>query len=366
MEKITKSFSGKNSNPFKLSQILIPIGIGLIVVCWLFLSEFDPSTFSDVKFNLSSVGYIILAFVFMFGRDFGMIWRFRLMANKKLSWAQSFDINILNEFTSAVTPSAVGGSSLVVLFLSKEGLSVGRSTAIMITNLFLDELFFIIICPIIFFIVPVDELFNASSVITATIGVVFWSVYAILVIWTFILYIGLFRRPDLIAKFVQLVFKLPFLRKWHSQIEQFAENMINSSLEMGRKPVSFWLKAFGTTALSWSSRFLVVNALFLAFTSINNQLIIFGRQLLLWIVMVASPTPGGSGLSEFAFKEYYNDIALGSGPILVITVIWRIISYYLYLLLGILIVPGWINRKFSKPALEKVKNAEQQTIQTNN
>ena len=61
------------------------------------------------------------------------------------------------------------------------------------------------------------------------------------------------------------------------------------------------------------------------------EVITFGRQLLLWIVMVASPTPGGSGLSEFAFKEYYNDIALGSGPILIITVIWRIISYYLYL-----------------------------------
>ena len=348
MAKITKSFSEKNSNPFKLSQVLIPIFIGLIVIGWLFICEFDVTSFGNIHFNWSSVAYIMLAFLFMFGRDFGMIWRFRLMANKNLTWKQSFNINILNEFTSAVTPSAVGGSSLVVLFLNREGISVGRSTAIMITNLFLDELFFILICPLIFLFVPVNELFNASSFITATIGVVFWSVYSILVLWTLVLYIGLFLRPDLITKFVQFVFKLPFLRKLHTHIEQFAENMINSSLEMRKKPISFWLKAFGTTALSWSSRFLVVNALFMAFTSIDNQLIIFGRQLLLWIVMVASPTPGGSGLSEFAFKEYYNDIALGSGPILIITVLWRIISYYLYLLVGIIVVPGWIKKVFSK------------------
>ncbi|NDP20631.1 MAG: flippase-like domain-containing protein [Paludibacter sp.] len=358
MAKITKSFTEKNSNPFKISQILIPLGIGIIVIGWLFLSEYDPRTFKNVKFNFVSVGYILLAFIFMFGRDFGMIWRFRLMACKDLTWSQAFNINVLNEFTSAVTPSAVGGSSLVVLFLSKEGINVGRSTAIMISNLFLDELFFVIVCPIIFLLVPVKELFNVSSVITSTIGVLFWSVYVALIIWTFILYIGLFRRPDLIAKTVQLIFKLPFLRRWESKIVEFAENMINSSLEMSQKSFSFWAKAFGTTALSWSSRFLVVNALFMAFTPISNHLIIFGRQMLLWIVMVVSPTPGGSGLSEIAFKEYYNDIALGSGPILVITVIWRIISYYLYLLLGFLVIPAWITKSFSKQSNEITVNQE--------
>src|ERR1035437_6402712 len=289
----------KGSIPFKITQILIPIIIGIIVIGWLFLSEFDPKTFKGVTFNLSSVGFIFLAFMFMFGRDFGMIWRFRLIACKDLSWRQAFNIHVLNEFTSAVTPSAVGGSSLIILFLNKEVISVGRSTAIMICNLFLDELFFIFICPIIFLFVPLNELFNATSVITSTIGVIFWSVYGALFVWTTILFIGLFRRPDLIAKLFLLIFKLPFLRKWHDKIVEFSETMVNASKEISKKSFSFWAKAFGTTALSWSSRFLVVNALFLAFTPFNNQLIIFGRQLLLWIVMVVSPTPGGSGISEF-------------------------------------------------------------------
>ena len=352
MNTINDSITKKHTHPFKLSQIFIPIIIGIIVISWLFLSEFDPKTFKSVIFNLNSVGYIFLAFLFMFGRDFGMIWRFRLMANKDLSWRQAFNINVLNEFTSAITPSAVGGSSLVVLYLNKEGISVGRSTAIMISNLFLDELFFILICPIIFLFVPLDQLFNASSVITSTIGVVFWSVYGILLVWTFIMFIGLFRRPDLISKIFLILFKLPFLRKWDNKVLEFSETMIKASKEMSEKSISFWAKAFGTTALSWSSRFLVVNALFLAFTPFNNQLIIFGRQVLLWIVMVVSPTPGGSGISEFAFKEYYNDISLGSGPILVITVMWRLISYYLYLLLGVIIIPKWIAKSFSKSKSE--------------
>jgi uncharacterized protein (TIRG00374 family) len=218
----------------------------------------------------------------------------------------------------------------------------------MISNLFLDELYFIIVCPVIFLFIPLYSLFNVSSIITSTIGVVFWSVYVILFIWTSILYIGLFRRPDLIAKIFLLIFKLPFLRRWYDSISIFSETMINASREISHKPFSFWFKAFSATAMGWSSRFLVVNALFLAFIPFNHQLIIFGRQVLLWIVMVVSPTPGGSGISEFAFREYYNDFSLGSGPILVIILLWRLISYYLYLMLGVMIIPKWIKKSFTK------------------
>ena len=232
----------KGSNPFTLTQILIPVLIGIVVIGWLFLSEFDPKSFKGISFNLTSFGFILLAFVFMMGRDFGMIWRFRLMTSKDLSWRQAFNINVLNEFTSAVTPSAVGGSSLIILFLNKEGITVGRSTAIMISNLFLDELFFILICPVIFLFVPLHELFNASSVITSTIGVVFWSVYSVLFVWTFILFIGLFRRPDLIAKLFLLLFKLPFLRRWHDNIATFTETMVNASKEISKRSFGFWAK----------------------------------------------------------------------------------------------------------------------------
>jgi uncharacterized protein (TIRG00374 family) len=348
MNNIPKIDSIKDSTPFKLSQIFIPIIIGIIVITWLFLSEFDVNTFKGIDFKASAIGYILLAFVFMFGRDLGMITRFRLMTDNNLTWRQAFNINVLNEFTNAVTPSAVGGSSLVIFFLSKERISVGKSTAIMISNLFLDELFFIFICPVIFMFVPLHDLFNGSSVITSTIGFVFWSVYSILILWTLILFIGLFRRPDLIAKLFLLIFRIPFLHKWHDNIALFTDSMIISSHEISKKPFLFWIKVFGTTALGWSSRFLVVNALFLAFTPFNNQLLIFGRQILLWIGLVVSPTPSGSGISEFAFKEYYNDITLGSGPILVITVLWRLISYYMYLFLGVLIIPKWIKKSFAK------------------
>ena len=64
--------------------------------------------------------------------------------------------------------------------------------------------------------------------------------------------------------------------------------------------------------------------------------------------MVLSPTPGGSGLTEIAFREYYNDLMPGSGTVLLIIFIWRIITYYMYLLAGIIIIPKWIEKSFVK------------------
>lgn len=336
----------KEAKPFNILQLMLPISIGLIVIGWLFAREFGKESFAGISFDLCSVGFILLALFFMFSHDMGLIWRFRLLADNKLTWKQAFNIHVLNEFTSAVTPSAVGGSALVVLFLNKEGISVGRSTSIMITNLFLDELFFVIICPVLFMLVPLAELFNVTSVISATIGVVFWSMYGILVVWTYLLYVGLFRRPDLIVGFFSLIFRFPFLNRWQNKIQSFSESLLHSSKEINNKPWMFWASAFTTTSLSWISRFLVANALFLAFTPIHNHLVIFGRQLMLWIVMVVSPTPGGSGFTEIAFREYYSDLHLANGSILLIILIWRVISYYLYLLLGAVFIPKWIKKSF--------------------
>jgi uncharacterized membrane protein YbhN (UPF0104 family) len=34
-------------------------------------------------------------------------------------------------------------------------------------------------------------------------------------------------------------------------------------------------------------------------------------------------------------------------------IIWRMISYYPYLIVGASIIPGWIQRKFIKPSIKK-------------
>ncbi|WP_291125744.1 lysylphosphatidylglycerol synthase transmembrane domain-containing protein [Flavobacterium sp. UBA6031] len=353
METITQTNTKKVSKPFKIYQVLIPIALGLIVIGWLFLDEFDPAVFFAFDFNYLSVLFILLALLLMSMRDFGMMWRFRLLTDKDLTWTQAFHINVLSEFTSAVTPAAVGGSSLVVIFLIKEGINAGRSTTIMFVNLFLDELFFLIVCPIVFLFIPLDQLFNSSSVIVSTFSVVFTGLYFTRLIWTTTMFIGIFRRPSWIKHILLTLFKLPLLNKLLDKVELLTNNLVQASNDIGNRSYAFWFKAFGMTLLTWSARFLVVNAVFMAFNPVHiNHLVVFARQLILWVFMVVSPTPGGSGVTEYAFKEYYSDVFSSSSAIIFVTLVWRMISYYLYLLIGVMVIPNWIKKSFSKNNVE--------------
>ncbi len=353
MEELIHPTEIKVSKPFKTYQVLIPVLLGLFVIGWLFLDEFDPAVFLSFDFTFVSALFILLAFALMLTRDFGMMWRFRLLTDNDLSWKQAFHINVLSEFTSAVTPAVVGGSSLVVIFLIKEGINAGRSTTIMFVNLLLDELFFLVVCPLVFLFIPLKELFNSSSVIVSTFAVVFTSLYFTRLVWTSIMFIGIFKRPNWIRQMLLTLFKLPVLRRWYSKVDLLTNNLVQASDDIGNRSYWFWIQAFGTTLLTWSARFLVVNAVFMAFNPQNiNHLIVFARQMVLWIYMVISPTPGGSGVTEYAFKEYYSDVFASASAIIFVTLVWRIISYYLYLLLGILVIPNWIKKSFGKTALE--------------
>ncbi|WP_071145931.1 lysylphosphatidylglycerol synthase transmembrane domain-containing protein [Bacteroides ihuae] len=329
---------------FKRFYIFLPIIIGLSVVIWLFYREFNAALFAGIRFSMQMLVGILMAFLFMLGRDVGLMWRFRVITDNALTWRQAFNVNMLCEFTSAITPSSVGGSSLIILFLNKEGINVGRSSALMISCLFLDELFLVLACPLPFLLFSFNELFGDPTLLSSGIKILFFAVYIAIALWTFLLYIALFKRPEYVKRLLLALFRLPFLRRWRKGVEILAENLVLSSGEMSRKSFLFWLKSFGITSLSWGSRYLVVNALLFAFATHGDHLLAFARQLILWVVMTISPTPGGSGVSEYFFQVYYADFFPIAGMALVVAFVWRVISYYMYLIIGAIIIPNWIKK----------------------
>jgi hypothetical protein len=334
---------------FSAWKVILPAIIGVVVVILMFLHDATKENmleiWNGIHFNLTTTSFIGLAWLFMIGRDFGLSWRFRALTNHKLRWRQAIKVDLLCEFTSCITPSSVGGSSLGMLFLNYEGIELGRATTLMITTLFMDELFFCIICPLVVLVTPVNEIFNSGNAEFATgIKYTFWIVYSLVVIWTIILFLGIIVKPQGIRNALIKLFGLRWLKRWQPKIIELGDNMVSTSVELRKKPFKFWLEIFCGTALSWTSRYMVVNALFLAFLPQCNseQWLILARQFIVWIVLMVSPTPGGAGLSEWLFTEYYSDLIPSVGLALIMAIFWRIISYYVYLLIGAILVPGWL------------------------
>lgn len=339
---------------FSLWKVILPVAIGLTVVVLMFWHESKKENLAEVwhgiHFTWRTWLCIVLGFFFMFGRDFGLTWRFRALTDRELRWGQAYKVDFLCEFTSCVTPSAVGGSSLGMVFLNTQGIEFGRATTLMMTTLFLDELFFVLACPIVVLLTPASEIFASDAgAFSHGIKYTFWGVYAILFAWTFLLFAGIIWKPAWIKKLLIKLSGWRILKKWSSGLIDLGDNMVATSKELRTKPFRFWLEVFGGTAVSWTSRYLVVNALFLGFLPQDDamQWVILARQFVIWVVLMVSPTPGGSGVSEWIFSNYYGDMVPTAGMALILAIFWRIISYYVYLGIGATIVPSWLKDAYN-------------------
>lgn len=347
----------------KPGKIILPVIIGLAVVFWFIIREIDAEVLNKLQFTWRSVIWLFIAWCCMIGRDLGYIIRIRILSENDLTWLQALKVIMLWEFTSAISPSTVGGTALAVVFIHKEEISVGRSTSIVLATSFLDELYFVIMFPVILLIIGGDILFTTALqgtgiallnnlIIVAIIG------YGIILTWVILIGYGLFIDPDKIRKTIIYIFRLPLLRRWEKSAVKAGNDIVTSSNELRKKPASFWIKALVATFLSWTSRYWVVNAIIMAFFSVTDHFLIFARQLVTWIMMIVSPTPGGAGFAEIILGRYISD-AIPANPELIgsiglaIAIIWRIISYYPYLIIGASIVPGWLQRKFFSQKTKK-------------
>lgn len=352
---ISQSETGFEKKYFSIWKVILPVLIGLGVIVAMFWHESKKDNLAEVwheiHFTWRTWLCILLGFVFMWGRDFGLTWRFRALTDRQLSWGKAYKVDFLCEFTSCITPSAVGGSSLGMVFLNSQGIEIGRATTLMMTTLFLDELFFVLSCPLVVGLTPSKFIYASdTSAFSHGIMYTFWIVYSIIAAWTFILFTGIIWKPEWIKKILISLSKWKWLKKWSNNLIELGDNMVNTSKELRTKPFRFWLEVFGGTAVSWTSRYLVVNALFLGFLPVDDkwQWVILARQFVIWVVLMVSPTPGGSGVSEWIFSNYYGDIVPSIGMALILAVFWRIISYYVYLGIGAVIVPGWLRDSYMK------------------
>lgn len=361
---MTEESHYKLVSKLKPGKIILPVILGLGVVAWLITREISSEALNKLIFSWKSVFWILVAWLCMIGRDLGYIIRIRILTDKGLTWKQAFRVIMLWEFTSAITPSTVGGTAVAVVFLHKEGMSVGKSTAVVLATSFLDELYFVIMLPLMLLLVGKQALFTTSLQGTGIsflneLALISGIGYSIILLWVLLVGYGLFFNPEAISKLINKLFCLPLLRRWKVSAEKAGNDIIDSSCQLKKRSITFWFKAFTATFLSWTSRYWVVNALLVAFFAVSNHFLIFARQLVTWIMMIISPSPGGSGFAELILGRYITDQipvdpAIAGSIALAIAIIWRTLSYYPYLIIGALIVPGWIKKNFIKPSNKKI------------
>jgi hypothetical protein len=346
-------------NVLDLRRVILPVLLGIAVGGYLIYTSVDVKALKAVPWGSSQfVGWFSIALGLIATRAFAYMYRLRVLSDYQLSWGQSFQIVMLWEFSSCVTPGLVGGAAVAIFLLTKEKIKLGKSTAMVILVTFLDNLVFIIFIPLLIILVGPKVLFATGGCAEASqlpilqyvdsISVAVILIYIILLLLTLFLGYGIIGNPRAAKYFFLRLSRWNIFKRWKSGLVETGEEMEIAGKEFRSRDRSFWTKVVGSSFMVWMVRFLLANTLVLAITGLgDNQVMILARQFVVWMVMILPSTPGGSGIAEIAFLAFLCEF-IPSGLTSPLVVMWRLLSYYLYLILGVFILPRWISRVFNK------------------
>lgn len=341
---------------FKAGKVAIPVVLGLGVAFYLLFRNFNMEAYRQIQWSWHSTLWICVALLMMVVRDYAYMIRIRVLTDNHLTWRNAFNVIMLWEFSSAVAPAILGGGFLFAIFIiNREKVNMGQSiTAVMFTS-FLDGIFLAVMAPLVYFLVGKENLFSsvdASSLQQMAFGkgfyYSFWTIYFLILAYKLFVAYALFVNPRFIKWLLLKIFSLPVLKKWKQNALATGNQLVIASAGLRKQNLNYWLWSLLATFASWTARYSIVNCIILAFNNDGvNNLVIYARQVVMGIIMLGSPTPGGSGIAEFMFSDFLGEF-IPHGLSASLGLLWRLISYYPYLFIGAIILPRWVRKRLIK------------------
>ena len=367
--------SGHNPSPeqpdslrgLRPRNIYLSLLVGLSVSAFLIYTTFDVNAFRAIPWTSKMLLFLALCLALMVVRHILYMYRVWLVTGKVFRLRQTFSIITMWEFASAVTPGIVGGAAVAMFILNRERLSMGKSTASVMVITFMDNLFFISMALAMFLVVGYGSMFGGTEGcyqelnlpllhLLGGVPYVFLIGISFSILLTGLLVYGLLANPAGLKVLLMRFTGLRLFRKLRPKAEQTGNDIIVTSKELRRHKPQFWLRIFLVTALAWVCKFLVVNMLITAFAGgfmePGDQLSIFSRMLVLWLIMVIPILPGSSGVAEITFMALmcsFMDLGIAA----TITFLWRMLTFYPYLLLGAATMPRWLNRTLKEKRVKE-------------
>lgn len=352
---------------FSPARILMPVLLGTGFVGYVMYREIVRNgqtpleVLAGMNWTLATLLWLALAVLMLAVRELGYMWQLRILTDGRLKWSACFEVIMLWNFFAAVSPSMVGGAAAAVFMLCKEGVSLGRSTAIVFITVFLDQVFFISIPFLVSLIIPQRDIFAPlewipSDLLGTSVLAAFWSAWGSMAAYVAFLVGALFVAPSWINWWLTKLFVLPVMHRWRVRGLHMANELHIASRDLRDRSTGWWLKVWAATSLAWIGRYLVLNCVLTAFTDkpfgVFDHILIAGRQAVLWIIMVVSPTPGSAGVAELGFSWLFRDL-VPAGAALTLAIVWRTIAYYPYLIVGVPVMTHWIKRIFGSDLRER-------------
>ncbi len=332
--------------------------LGLVVTAFIMLFTSDRGTLAQLRdFPLwclsvmcAMVGVAWLCAgtrLWLIARSMGYGFRYRDMLTMGLA----------SEFGVAASPAGVGGAAVRMGYLHRAGVPMHSALTIFAADSVLDTVFFLLLCPITIVVMvhdpswwgiardglkmgPGTPLLLAGGALLILLVIRFWS--------------AIIRRID------RAVVRVPGSRRFRLPARwRHLQHMLKRTVHRAWTGTHFLLRSrpwvllvsLALSGMQWVCRYGILPLILFVFHTARNPVPLLLLQGFLFALALLLVLPGGGGGIELlttAVLRYFVPLSLVG----VVVLIWRLFTYYLYLLVGGAVFARTCHRRMTLTILE--------------
>lgn len=325
-----------------LSFLFSGAAIGLLLLTG---EKLDPAAFANL-ITIQPLGLaLLIPTLLIWWTLMGL--RVKILASqlpdgKNITLSRGIRASLLSLFSAAVTPAASGSSFGLGWYLSRY-MDAKQATAIAVYGLVLDLVFYAWSLPLSFAILE----WRKVNLGIPFLGVAAFAGAALLLglAW------GLAHGTKGLSKVIWCVFSLGVLKRFRRGVYSFMQRTEQEISSLRNMPLGVQILLHVSNGFGWFFHFAAFNVVAWGLGIPNfDHISIMAAQSLVVSSSFIIPTPGGSGYFEFALGKVFAVIGVSSDARTPLVLVWRFLSYYLYILIGPMIGGAALLKAQSKPA----------------
>lgn len=242
---------------------------------------------------------------------------------------------ILGKYYDNITPLGAGGQPFQIYYLKKRGLSTGSSAAIPIAGFLSLQFAFILIAAVVFIVNRRPVQLSPVVRVSAYVGLLFYMAVPGAVVLFAVMPKPFRRVVGGVARFLGRLHLLKDADASAARLFASLDEYI-TSLKIMTKRRFFFFKMMVMAAIYQLAIMSIPFFVLRAFGGTNDWWTVFSLVVYIYAAITIIPTPGNAGAAEGSFYAVFS--SLEGGFLFWAMIIWRVLVYYMWLLLGLVVV----------------------------
>ena len=308
----------------------------------------------NIEFLFIALGCFVLAEALISLRLYFISRKF----NKKASFSTSLKSEIVCQYYNKITPFSFGGQPFQVYELSKHGMRVNNAITVVSCNYVSAKLVYWLVSLFMMITIATNGLVKSMSGTSfyIVLSLAMFSLFFMTIYLTFIILICVNKKVGnkLVVMCLNLLYKLKIVK----DKKKVYFKIMRPALSFQHKMQTFFRsKKFATFSLIMSLIIYLIQSsipacIYFIFEPFSFKLLwqLLSIAVIIQLSFGVMPMPGGSGVAEFSFYAVFK-LLIQDTFVFWALIIWRVLTYYIYLAIGLGVVVynyAYGNRKLKK------------------